>query len=257
MAAPLHEQRVYVSSQAHSSLLKGARIAGYAAEQVVTVPVDADLRMQPAALDQAMAADVAAGRVPTFVCATVGTTSTCALDPVPAIAEVAARYGAWLHVDAAYAGSAAVCPELRFVNDGIERADSVVFNPHKWLLTNFDCSAFFVADRAPLLEALSILPEYLRNQATASGAVIDYRDWQIPLGRRFRALKLWFVLRMYGLQGLRAHVRRHVALGAALADRIEQHPAFELVAPFPLALVCFRHTAGDERTQAVIDHINA
>lgn len=255
--APLDEQRVYVSSQAHSSLLKGARIAGYQRDQVVTVGVDDALRMRVDELARAMGADAAAGLAPAFVCATVGTTSTCALDPVPAIAQQTDAHGAWLHVDAAYAGSAAVCPELRFVNEGLGRADSYVFNPHKWLLTNFDCSAFFVADRAPLLNALSILPEYLRNQATESGAVIDYRDWQIPLGRRFRALKLWLVMRMYGLGGLRAHIRHHVTLAADLADRIEAHPALQVVAPFPLGLVCFVHIGGDDATQRILDDINA
>lgn len=254
--APLGAQRVYVSSQAHSSLLKGARIAGYGVDQVVTVDVDEGLAMRPDALADRLAADVAAGHRPAFVCATVGTTSTCALDPVAAVAAVARRHGVWVHVDAAYAGSAAVCPELRFVNAGLDQVDSYVFNPHKWLLTNFDCSAFFVADRAPLLEALSILPEYLRNAATESGAVIDYRDWQVPLGRRFRALKLWFVMRMYGLSGLRAHIRRHVSLAASLAERVDAHDALELVAPFPLGLVCFRHRGGDERTQALLDAVN-
>ena len=163
----------------------------------------------------------------------------------------------WLHVDAAWAGSAAVCPELRRPFAGLDGADSYCFNPHKWLLTNFDCTCFYVADRAPLLEALSILPEYLRNEATASGAVIDYRDWQVPLGRRFRALKLWFVIRSYGVEGLRAHIRGHVALAEQLEASIRADGRFVLAAPRSLALVCFAHVDGDDATQRIIDGANA
>ncbi len=157
----------------------------------------------------------------------------------------------WLHVDGAMAGSAAVCPELRGLLAGLDRADSFVFNPHKWLFTTFDCSCFYVADRAALVDALSILPEYLRNAASESGAVVDYRDWQVPLGRRFRALKLWFVLRWYGAEGLRHHVREHVRLAGELAARIEADPRLELAAPAGLNLVCFRHVDGDDATEAL------
>ena len=152
--------------------------------------------------------------------ATIGTTSTTAVDPLPEIGAICAEYGVWLHVDAAYAGAAAVCPELRWSHAGLEYADSYCFDPHKWLLTGFDCDAFWVADRGELIEALTVMPEFLRNAATESGAVIDYRDWQVPLGRRFRALKLWFVLRWYGVEGLRAHIRSGVALAARFADRV-------------------------------------
>src|SRR5690606_36817947 len=162
----------------------------------------------------------------------------------------AASHGAWVHLDAAYAGSAAVCPEHRGeLLGGVDRVESYIFNPHKWLLTNFDCSAFFVADRRPLVAALGILPEYLRNAATDAGAVIDYRDWQVPLGRRFHALKLWFVLRSYGADGLRRHIRSHVALARDLAERIEREPGFALAAPPRLGLVCFRLDGGDEANQ--------
>ena len=180
------------------------------------------MAMKPDALAAQLDADRAAGLVPCFVAATVGTTSSQAMDPLPEIGRVCQQRDVWLHVDGAMAGSAAVCPEFRHIHDGLELADSYCFNPHKWLFTNFDCNAFFVADRAALINALTILPEYLRNRATTSGAVIDYRDWQVPLGRRFRALKLWFVIRHYGVEGLRHHIREHVRLTQELAGWIER-----------------------------------
>jgi aromatic-L-amino-acid decarboxylase len=194
--------------------------------------------------------------------ATLGTTSSLAVDPIDAVATVAQDAGMWLHVDGAMAGTAAVCPELRGMQAGLERADSYVTNPHKWMFTTFDCSLFWVADRRALVGALSILPEFLRNPATESGAVIDYRDWQVPLGRRFRSLKLWFVLRWYGLEGLRHHIREHVRLARLLADRIEADPRLELAAPVHLGLVCFRHRgrAGqttDEASEALHAALNA
>ncbi|MDL4777402.1 pyridoxal-dependent decarboxylase [Actinomadura xylanilytica] len=233
---------LYISSQTHSAMEKAAGIAGIGAGNVRTVDVDpATLAMDPAHLDALLAEDAAAGALPVLVCATVGTTSTTAVDPVAGIGEVCRRHGVWLHVDAAYAGVAAVCPELRWVNDGLAgNADSYATNPHKWLLTNFDCTVLWVADRAPLIGALSILPEYLRNQASASGEVIDYRDWQISLGRRFRALKLWSVIRWYGAEGLREHVRTGIRLAAGLASWIREDPAFELHDHHPFGLVCFR-----------------
>jgi aromatic-L-amino-acid decarboxylase len=177
------------------------------------------------------------------------------MDPVAAIADAAP--GAWLHVDAAMSGTAAVCPEFRWIHDGLERADSYLFNPHKWMWTSFDCDAFYVADRAALTRALSIVPEYLRNAASDSGAVIDYRDWQIPLGRRFRALKLWFVIRHYGAEGLRHHVREHVTLAHELAGWVGREPRLVLSVDAPLNLVCFRHARGDEATQRLLDALNA
>jgi len=244
---------VYTSNQAHSSVEKAARVAGLT-EPPRFVDVDESFAMRPEALAKAMAAD--SDGAPSFVCATVGTTSSTALDPVPAITEVARQHGAWLHVDAAFAGSAAVCPELRFVNDGLEAADSYCFNPHKWLLTNFDCDCLWVADRSTLISALSVLPEYLRNAASESGAVIDYRDWQIPLGRRFRALKLMATLRWYGAEGLRSHIRSGVALAQELAGWVKADPDFELAAPVPLSLVCLRHVGGDEVNQRILDAVN-
>ena len=246
----------YTSTQGHSSIEKAVRIAGLGDANLRLVEVDSTYAMRPDALDAAIAADRAAGMVPCIVTATVGTTSSTAIDPVPAIAAVCARHGVWLHVDAAYAGPAAICPELRFVNAGLEHADSNCFNPHKWLLTNFDCDCFYVADRAALLQALSVLPEYLRNAASESGAVIDYRDWQVPLGRRFRALKLWFVLRSFGAEGLRAHVRSGVALAQRLAAWVDAHPDFERPAPAPLSLVCLRHRGGDDVNQHILDTVN-
>jgi len=159
--------------------------------------------------------------LPALVVASIGATGTGAIDPVAEMAALAHEFGAWLHVDAAWAGVAAVCPELRWVLDGVQDADSFCTNPHKWLLTTFDCDTFWVADRAALVGALSILPEYLRNHATESGSVIDYRDWQVPLGRRFRALKLWAVIRWYGAEGLRAHIRGHVELAQRFAAHVE------------------------------------
>ncbi|WP_026453853.1 pyridoxal-dependent decarboxylase [Saccharomonospora iraqiensis] len=247
-AADAGRYTLYVSSQTHSSLEKAARIAGLAPDDVRFVDVDpATLAMDPAHLDALLTADVAAGARPAMVCATIGTTSTTAIDPVRRIGEVCWAHGVWLHVDAAYAGVAAVCPELRGINDGVAGyADSYVTDPHKWLLTNFDCSVLWTADRTPMIEALSILPEYLRNAATSSGEVIDYRDWQIPLGRRFRALKLWSVIRWYGAEGLRAHIRRGIGLADELAALVAADPRFEVVTPHPFGLVCIRPVWSDE-----------
>jgi aromatic-L-amino-acid decarboxylase len=245
---------VYASEQAHSSIEKGTRVAGFGHTR--SIPVDENFAMRPDALKAAIETDLADGLVPVVVVSAVGTTGTTAVDPVRSIGEIARLYGLWHHVDAAYAGTAMICPEFRHHQDGLELADSYTFNPHKWMFTNFDCSLFYVADRAPLLEALSILPPYLLNKATESGQVIDYRDWHVPLGRRFRALKLWFVLRSYGAEGLRYHVREHVALAAGLSEQIEQHPRLELVAPTPFGLVSFRHVDGDEATGALAEKIN-
>ena len=247
---------VYASTQAHSSVEKAVRIAGIGDENLRRIDVDESQAMRPDLLEEAIRADAATGRIPGMVCATVGTTSSTAIDPVRAIGEICQRHGVWLHVDAALAGTAAVCPELRHVHDGVELADSYCFNPHKWMLTNVDCDAFYVADRAALIKTLSILPEYLRNQATESGAVIDYRDWHVPLGRRFRALKLWFVIRHYGVKGLQAHVRNHVALAREFAGWVEEHVDFEVCAPVPLNLVCFRHRAGCEVNEELMMRLN-
>jgi aromatic-L-amino-acid decarboxylase len=247
---------VYCSDQAHSSVVKAAMIAGLGTASVRKIAVDAALAMDPAALTTAMAADAAAGIHPALVVATVGTTSTGAMDPVRPIVGASARHGAWVHIDAAWAGSAAVCPEHRGMLDGVEGVDSFSFNPHKWLLTNFDCAAFWTADRLALTDALSITPEYLRNAASDAGAVIDYRDWQIPLGRRFRALKLWFVIRHYGAQGLRAHIREHIRIAEVLKGAVRADPRFEMPVPRSLSLVCLRLTAGDDATKRLLARVN-
>ena len=247
----------YASTQAHSSIEKAMMIAGLGAENLRRIDVDAAYALRPDALEQAVAADRAAGCVPCFVCATVGTTSSNALDPLRAVGAICRRYGLWLHVDAAMSGTAALCPEFRFIHDGLELADSYCVNAHKWMLVNFDCDCFYVADRAALVRSLSVLPEYLKNQATATGAVIDYRDWQIPLGRRFRALKLWFVIRSYGVEGLRQLVRTHVRLAQEFAAWVAADDRFELAAPVPLNLVCFRHKGGDAVNQHILDRLNA
>jgi aromatic-L-amino-acid decarboxylase len=249
---------VYTSSQTHSSVEKACRIAGLGADALRKLDTDpATLAARPQHLRELIAADRAAGITPALVVASVGATGTGAVDPVREFAAIAAEAGAWLHVDAAWAGVAAVAPELRWLNDGLELVDSYATNPHKWLLTNFDCDAFWVADRSALVAALSILPEYLRNAATESGAVIDYRDWHVPLGRRFRALKLWAVIRWYGAEGLRAHIRKHVALAQEFAGWVAADDGFELVAPHPLALVTFRRREGDEATLGLMERINA
>jgi aromatic-L-amino-acid decarboxylase len=248
---------VYASTQAHSSIEKAARIAGIGSQNLRKIEVDETLAMRPDALAAQIERDLADGLTPAFVCANVGSTSTNAIDPVRAIGEICRDHDIWLHVDAAMSGSAAICPEFRFIHDGLELADSYCMNPHKWLFTTFDFDAFYVKDRGALIRALSILPEYLRNQATESGAVIDYRDWQIPLGRRFRALKLWLVIRHYGVEGLQHHVREHVALTQDFKAWVEASDDFELAAPAPLNLVCFRHTGGNDVNQAIMDRLNA
>ncbi|MGA7380177.1 MAG: pyridoxal-dependent decarboxylase [Terriglobales bacterium] len=246
----------YTSTQTHSAIAKGIQIAGMGRDNLRLIDVDDKFAMRPDMLAQQIDADRRAGLTPCFVCATIGTTSSNAIDPLPEIGRICRERGVWLHVDAAMAGTAALCPEFRHTHAGVELADSYAFNPHKWMFTNFDCDCFYVADRKALIQTLSILPEFLRNQATESGAVIDYRDWQIPLGRRFRALKLWFVIRHYGIEGLQHHVRRHVELAQQFAGWVKADNRFELAAPVPLNLVCFRHKGGDEANQGLMDRLN-
>jgi len=245
---------VYASREAHSSIDKAVKLAGVGLDMLRHVETDEAYAMRPDALARALDADRSAGIRPACVVATVGTTSSTAIDPLRPIAELCRRSGAWLHVDAAHAGAAAIVPELRSMFDGIEAADSIVFNPHKWLLTNFDCTAYFVRDPATLLSTFQATPEYLRTAYDAD--VVNFRDWGIQLGRRFRALKLWFVIRSYGVEGLRAIIRRHVELAHELAGWIEESPDFELMAPVPFGLVCFRFRPSG-RSEEQLDALNA
>jgi aromatic-L-amino-acid/L-tryptophan decarboxylase len=228
---------VYASDQAHSSIDKAAIVLGVGQENVRRVESDAAFRLSVPALAAAIARDRAEGRLPMAVVATVGTTSTTSIDPVPEIADLCAREGIWLHVDAAYAGSAAICPEYRALMPGIERADSLVVNPHKWLFTPVDCSVLYVRDPAQLRDAFSLVPEYLR---TDEPGVTNLMDLGFQLGRRFRSLKLWMVIRAFGVEGLRERIREHCAIAGELAARIEADPGFELAAPVPFSAVCFR-----------------
>ncbi|MBO12453.1 MAG: aspartate aminotransferase family protein [Planctomycetaceae bacterium] len=249
-------QVAYTSDQAHSSVEKSMMIAGMGTDRLRVIESDQNWSMRPDLLAQQMAADATHGLKPTFVCATVGTTSSGAIDPLPEIGAICRDHGAWLHVDAAMAGTAAICPEFRQMHAGLELADSYAFNPHKWMFVNFDCDCFYVADRQPLLQALSVLPDYLRNRASQSGEVVDFRDWHIPLGRRFRALKLWFVIRSFGVEGLQKKIRAHVEWATRFAEWIEADQDFELAAPRSLNLVCFRHVDGDEVNQKLLDAVN-
>lgn len=261
-AAAMDRLVAYASDQAHSSIEKGLRIAGIGTDRLRLIPHDEHFGLRPELLADQVERDVAAGLVPFFVCASHGTTSSMAFDPTPAIAEIARGHDMWLHVDAAMSGVAALVPEFRWVNHGVELADSYCTNPHKWMGVNFDCDLFWTADRTAVLGALSILPEYLRSRAAESGAAIDYRDWQIPLGRRFRSLKLWFTLRADGVGAAQRMIRRHVALTQRLAALVADDDRFEVVAPHPLNLLCLRVRGtspadGDRRTDELIEAANA
>ena len=255
--------RVYTSDQAHSSVEKACIALGLGQEGLCKVPTDAEFRMRADLFEQAVAADVAAGARPLAAVATVGTTSTTSVDPVAAIADVCARHGMWLHIDAAYGGAAAVVPEMRHVLDGCDRADSLVVNPHKWLFTPVDCSLLYTARPDDLRAAFSLVPAYLTTPE--DGGVVNLMDYGLSLGRRFRALKLWMVIRAYGAEGLASLISGHIELARRLAAAIEAEPGWELLAPVPFSTVCFRrHPAGmddeDELRRlnsAIIDHVNA
>jgi len=230
---------VYCSTETHSSVEKAVKIAGLGRSHLRRLPVDAQYALIPRALDDAIDRDRRRGYTPLCVIATLGTTGSTAIDPLRRIGEMCSKHHLWLHVDAAFAGSALLLPELRWMLDGIEYVDSFVFNPHKWLFTNFDCTAYFVRDIETLVRTFEILPEYLKT--AEKERVNNYRDWGIQLGRRFRALKLWFVIRTYGVQGLQTRLREHIALAQRLARTIEGTTDFDLLAPVPLSLVCFRY----------------
>ncbi|MFB6271833.1 MAG: aspartate aminotransferase family protein [Salinibacter sp.] len=234
---------VYASEETHSSIAKGVKLAGFGLDNLRSIGTDETYAMDPAALETAIERDVENGATPACVVATVGTTSSTAVDPLPALGRLCDHHDIWLHVDAAYAGSAAILPEKRHILDGIEHADSFVFNPHKWLMTNFDCSAYFVRDVDALLHTFQREAEYLKTDADAEAP--NFRNWGIQLGRRFRALKLWFVIRGYGVEGLRERLRRHIELARAFRDRVIEAPDFEILAPSPFGLVCFRYRPAD------------
>jgi aromatic-L-amino-acid decarboxylase len=245
--------RVYITEHTHSHVEKAAIALGIGQENVVRVPCDAAFRMLPERLDECIAADLAAGHKPLCIVATVGTTSITSVDPVPAIAKVARNYGVWLHVDAAYAGMAAMVPEYAHLLDGVEDADSLVVNPHKWMFVPMDLSVLFVKDEAMIRRAFSLVPEYL---TTTDGDVVNYMDYGLQLGRRFRSLKLWFVLRHLGANGIRARLRGHIELAQIFASWVVSDPDWELLAPHPLSVVCFRY-APNGRDPATYDELNA
>lgn len=248
--------RVYCSAETHSSIEKGAKIAGIGKQNVVKIPTDEQLAMQPDLLAKQIQEDIANGYQALCIVAAIGTTGTMAMDPLNEIAKIAAENGVWLHVDAAYAGSALLLPEYQKLLKGIEKADSFVFNPHKWLFTNFDCSIYFVKDKNALVNTFAILPEYLKTRT--DGLVNDYCDWGIPLGRRFRSLKLWFVLRNYGLDGLQKELRKHIELAEWLEQEIEKTADFQLVVPRSMNLVCFIFKPSDreEMTTKALNELN-
>ena len=246
--------RVYCSTETHSSIEKAVKVAGLGSRNLVKVGTDSQFRMDPELLRSAIESDLKAGYRPICVVATLGTTGCTAIDPLEEIGVICRHYGLWLHVDAAYAGSALILPEFRWMIKGVEQADSFVFNPHKWLFTNFDCSAYFVRDRSALLKTLQLVPEYLRTYN--QGRVNDYCDWGVPLGRRFRALKLWFVIRSFGVEALREKLRKHISLAREFAENIKKDENFELMAPCTFSLVCFRYKPKGMEDQDELNRIN-
>ena len=247
--------RIYASEQAHSSVEKSAMALGIGRRGLAKIGTDSEFRMDVDALESAIAADLLKGVRPFAVVATVGTTSTTSIDPVARIAEVCEKYQLWLHVDAAYAGAAAILPEQRHILEGCDRADSFVVNPHKWLLTPMDLSAFYCRRPEMLRRAFSLTPEYLK---TAEGdSVTNGMDYTLQLGRRFRALKFWMIIRHYGVEGLRAVIREHIRLARMFVSLVEKDSRFEVVAPAPFSTVCFRLKAGDAENQAMVDRVNA
>ncbi|MBN2665900.1 MAG: aminotransferase class I/II-fold pyridoxal phosphate-dependent enzyme [Bacteroidales bacterium] len=238
-AAALPGLRVYCSEQTHSSIEKAVKISGIGRKNLVRIPVRKDFTMDVQKLREAIENDKKAGLKPCCVIATIGTTGTTAIDPLKPIGRICAENGIWLHVDAAMGGTALILPEYQWMLDGREFIDSIVFNPHKWMFTGFDCSAYFVKNPAYLIKTFEVHPEYLRTRTR--GAVNDYRDWGVPLGRRFRALKLWSVIRMYGVEGLRDKVRGHIRIAKRLAEMIMRENDFQILAPVTLNVVCFRY----------------
>lgn len=246
--------RIYCSTEAHSSIEKAVKIAGFGKNNLVKIETDETLAVRPEKLKAAVEKDISEGRTPLCVIAALGTTGTGAIDPLQPIAEICREKNIWLHVDAAWAGTALVLPGQRYMIEGIEAVDSFVFNPHKWMFTNFDCSAYFVKDVGALLKTFEILPEYLKTGTR--GQVNDYRDWGIQLGRRFRALKLWFVIRDYGVEGIRSKVKDHIQWAGELAARVKKEPGFVLVEPQHLGLVCFRYAPDNVKGEKALNALN-
>lgn len=252
---------VYTSEEAHSSVEKGVKIAGFGNENLRLIPTDENFALIPAKLEEAILRDRRDNLVPTCVVATLGTTSSTAMDPIEPIANICNRHKIWLHVDAAFAGTVALLPERQAILKGFEQVDSFVFNPHKWLLTNFDCSAYFVKEAELLIRTFEIHPEYLKTGLDTQ--VKNYRDWGVPLGRRFRALKLWFVLRFYGIKGLQEMLREHLRLANLFRDWLEKDELFEILAPVNVSLICFRLNDGvsneselNELNRKLLEQIN-
>ncbi|XP_012085210.1 phenylacetaldehyde synthase isoform X1 [Jatropha curcas] len=257
---------VYGSDQTHSSLQKACQIAGVHPENCRLLKTDSSTNyaLAPDLLYEAISNDISIGLIPFFLCATVGTTSSTAVDPLLALGKIAENNGMWLHVDAAYAGSACICPEYRRYIDGVEKADSFNMNAHKWFLTNFDCSALWVKDRNALIQSLSTNPEFLKNNLSEANKVVDYKDWQIPLGRRFRSLKLWMVLQLYGVENLQCYIRNHINLAKYFEGLVAEDTRFEIVAPRTFSLVCFRllpprnnEDRGNKLNHELLDAVNS
>ncbi|KAM5190242.1 aromatic-L-amino-acid decarboxylase isoform 3-T3 [Callospermophilus lateralis] len=252
-AAIMEKLVAYFSDQAHSSVERAGLIGGV---QMKAIPSDGKFAMRASALQEALERDKAAGLIPFLVVATLGTTSCCSFDNLLEVGPICKKEDMWLHIDAAYAGSAFICPEFRHLLNGVEFADSFNFNPHKWLLVNFDCSAMWVKKRTDLTGAFKLDPVYLKHSHQDSGLITDYRHWQIPLGRRFRSLKLWFVFRMYGVKGLQAHIRKHVQLAHKFESLVRQDSRFEICAEVTLGLVCFRLKGSNQLNEALLQRIN-
>ena len=246
----------YCSVDSHSCIEKAFSVTGIGTSRLRKIKVDEHGRLDTDELIKQLQLDLKNNLIPFYVCGTIGTTSVLAIDPISKIGEIAETYEMWLHVDAAMAGTATICPEFRYLIQGIDKASSYCFNPHKWMLTNFDCNCFFVSNRNSLLSALSVMPEYLKNEKTLNKEVIDFRDWQIPLGRRFRALKLWSVISSYGEVGIRKYVRFHVGLTRNLVAEIEKDERFELFAYSGLNLICFRARGSDSLNYRLLNNLN-